>query len=107
MPARPELAGGQFLVADVEQKKRLHAVDLALVAAIKLVLDHVEQLTMQPLHEVERLEIDFAQYACAVERLRDLRFGQCRHFIFPSRFSQDPPIVKGKTNPHFLKGRKN
>ena len=47
--ARAQLARRQFLIAHIEQQQRLHAVDLALVTAVELVLDDVEQLPVQPL----------------------------------------------------------
>src|ERR1043166_5721928 len=46
--ARAQFAGGQFLVADVEQQQRLHRVDIGAAAAIELVLDDVEQTSVQP-----------------------------------------------------------
>src|SRR5262249_26284571 len=61
MAARAQLAGGQFLVADVEEKQRLDAVDFALAAAIKLVLDYIQKLAVQTLHQTQTLEITRAK----------------------------------------------
>src|SRR5262245_25597858 len=55
--ARAQLAGGQLLLADVEQKQRLHCVDVGAAAAVELVLDDVEQAAMQPLDQSQSLEI--------------------------------------------------
>ncbi len=44
MAPRAQFARGQFLIADIEQQQRLDGIDLALVAAIQFVLDHVEQV---------------------------------------------------------------
>ena len=57
MAARAQLARGQFLLADVEQQQRLHAVHVGLADALEFVLDHVEQLAMQPLDEIQALKI--------------------------------------------------
>src|SRR5690349_19982684 len=77
MAARAELARGQLLVADVEEQQRLHTVDLMLVAAIQLVLDHVQQLTMQTFNQIESFEIVLAERLRAVERRSCLRTGLC------------------------------
>ena len=55
--AGAQLAGGQFLVADVVEQQSLHRVDVGAAAAVELVLDDVEQPAMQPLHHVEGFEI--------------------------------------------------
>src|SRR5512135_145101 len=75
--ACPQLARREFLIADVEQQQCLYAVDLPFVTAIKLVLDDVEQLAMQPFDEVERLEIELRLNLSAFERR--LRSGKCCH----------------------------
>src|ERR1043166_4283914 len=56
--ARAQFAGGQFPVADVEQQQRLHRVDVGAAAAIELVLDDVEQTSVQPLDQSQGLEIE-------------------------------------------------
>src|SRR6185437_3502404 len=84
-----QLAGRQFLIADIEQQERLDAVDLAFVAPVKLVLDDVEKLAMKPFNEVERFEIEFRFDPRAFEH-SCLRFGKCRHWILPTR---GPTIV--------------
>ncbi len=56
--AGAQLAGGQFLVADVVEQQRLHRIDVGAAAAIELVLDDVEQSAMQPLDQGEGLEIE-------------------------------------------------
>ena len=63
-----QLARRELLIADIEQEKSLNAVDLAFVAAIQFILDHIEQLPMQSLDEVERLQIEFCFNACAFVR---------------------------------------
>src|SRR5208283_2354089 len=55
--ARAQLAGGQLLVADVEQQQRLHGVDVGAAAPIELVLDDVEKAAMQPLDHRQGLKI--------------------------------------------------
>ena len=47
--ARAQLAGGQFLVADIVQKQRLHRIDVGAAAAIEFILDDVEQSAVQTL----------------------------------------------------------
>src|SRR6266702_1146451 len=66
--ARAQLAGGQLLVADVIEQQRLHRIDVGATATIELILDHVEQAAVQPLHqsqcfEIERLHRSFARSA--------------------------------------------
>src|SRR6187402_500167 len=46
-----QLAGGQFLVADVVQQQRLNRIDIGAAAAVELVLDDIEQTAMQALHQ--------------------------------------------------------
>jgi hypothetical protein len=48
-----QLARRQFLVADIVEQQRLHAVDVVASAALELVLDHVKKPPVKPLHEVE------------------------------------------------------
>ena len=78
--AGTQFAGGQFLVADIEQQQRLHGINLALVAAIQFVLDDIEKLAVKPLNQIEGFEIMLAYGRCAFQRLRSLRFGHRRHF---------------------------
>src|SRR5882762_7367490 len=66
--AGAQFARGQFLVADVIEQQRLHRIDVGAAATIELVLDHVEQAAVQPLHqsqcfEIERLHRSFARSA--------------------------------------------
>jgi hypothetical protein len=65
MAAGAQFAGGQFLVADIEQQQRLHGIDLAFVAAIQFVLDDIEKLAVKPLNQVECFEIMLAYGRCA------------------------------------------
>ena len=44
--------------ADVEEKQRLHAVDVGATRAVELVLDDVEQPPMQTLDQRQRLHIE-------------------------------------------------
>ena len=55
--ARLELACGQLAFADVIEKQSLHAVEIGAAKTIELVLDHVEQQTMQPFDETQRLQV--------------------------------------------------
>ena len=91
MAAGAQFARGQFLVADIEQQQRLDRIDLALVAAIQFVLDHVEKLPVKPLNQIERFEIMLADGRSAFQRLRSARFGHCRHFTPTPRFLRSPP----------------
>ena len=90
MAARAQLARRQFLVADVEQQQRLHAVDLAFVAAVEFVLDHIEQLAMQPLDEIERLEIMLAQRPARPRALPPPA-------VWPVLSSSFPRVLRGPT----------
>ena len=83
MSPRAQLARGQFLVADIEPQQGLNRIDLALVAPIQLVLDHVKKLSMQPLNKIESLELIFAYRRRATQRHRGLRFGHRRHHHSP------------------------
>ena len=56
--AGPELARRQLRIADIEEKQRLHAVHVGAAHAVELVLDHVEQSPMEPLHQRQRIEIE-------------------------------------------------
>ena len=105
MAARAQLARRQFLIADIEQQQRLHAVDLAFVAAIQFVLDHVEQLTMQPLDEIEGLEIVLAE---RIARLRAPPLPAVWPMLSSSSpaFSRAHLLFDGKTRRGVLKGRK-
>src|SRR3984957_7636848 len=55
--ARTQLAGGELLVADIVQQQRLHRIDIGATAAVELVLDNVEQSTVETLDQGQRLEI--------------------------------------------------
>ncbi len=57
MAAGAQLAGRQFLIADVEQHQGLHAVDLEFAAPFQLVLDDIEKLPVQTFDQGQRLEI--------------------------------------------------
>ena len=57
--ARTQLARGELLVAYVVEQQRLHRIDVSPAAAIELVLDHVEQAAVQPLHQCQGLEIEW------------------------------------------------
>ncbi len=61
----------QLLIADVEQEQRLHAVDYAFVAAVELILDHIKELAMQTLDEIERFQIAWTEIPFAIELFRD------------------------------------
>ena len=58
--ARAQFAGGQFGVADVEEEQRLDGVDVRAARPVELVLDHVEQATVQAFDEVEGFQIEIA-----------------------------------------------
>lgn len=45
--AGAQLAGGQFLVADIVQQQRLNGVDVGAAAAVEFVLDDVEQALLK------------------------------------------------------------
>src|SRR6187402_2394633 len=53
-----QLAGGQFLVADVVQQQRLNRIDIGAAAAVELVLDDIEQTAMQALHQGQGFQIE-------------------------------------------------
>ena len=80
--AGAQLARGQLLVADVVEQQRLDAVDVVAAAALELVLDHVEEAAVQPLDQVQRLEIarPHRDLACRSLRLGDL-LRQVRHLM--------------------------
>src|SRR6185437_1153674 len=56
--AGAQLAGGQFLVADVIEQERLHRIDVGAAATIEFILDDIEQPAMQPLHQRQRFKIE-------------------------------------------------
>ena len=55
--ARAQLAGGEFLVADIVEKQSLNRIDVGAAASVEFVLDDVEQTTVQALDQGERLQI--------------------------------------------------
>src|SRR4029077_14141076 len=72
--------------------------------AVELVLDHVEQLTVQPLHQIEGFQIVLAQRLRAFERRRRLRFGQCRHRFTPA--CAGPTLLSDEPRSDGLRRRK-
>ncbi len=106
MTARAQFARRQFLIADVEQQQRLNAVDLAFVAAVELVLDHIEQLTMQTLNKIECFKIMLAERLCAA-RAPQLPAALANAVIAFPRFSQGPPLLCDHGRGDWLKRRKN
>src|SRR5271170_4504740 len=56
--ARAQFARGQFLVSDIIEQQRLHRIHIAAATPIKLVLDDVEQATMQSLDQCQSFDID-------------------------------------------------
>ena len=52
-----KLPRGDLIIADVEQKQRLHRVDLQHADAFEFVLDHVQQQAVQPLDQRQGLKI--------------------------------------------------
>src|SRR6266446_7623048 len=81
--ACPQLARRQFLVPNVEQEQSLDAVDHALAAAVQFILDHVEQLAVQALHEIEAFKITRPQLLRFVKLCRRSSLRQYRHAIPP------------------------
>src|SRR6266511_1167304 len=55
--ARAQLASGEILLADVVQEQRLYGIDIVAAPAVELVLDDVEQPTMQTLEQGQGFEI--------------------------------------------------
>src|SRR5262245_43183470 len=82
---RAQLAGGEILLADIVQKQRLHRIDVAAAPAVELVLDDVEEATMQPLDQSQGFEIvrtNVVEAPFALDRLH--RFGNgFQHDTFP------------------------
>jgi hypothetical protein len=52
-----QLPRRDLVIADIEQQKRLHRVDVEHADPFEFVLDHVEQQAMQTLHHRQRVEI--------------------------------------------------
>src|SRR6516162_2153262 len=82
---RAQLAGGEILLADIVQEQRLHRIDIGAALAVELVLDDVEEATMQPLDQSQSFEIvrtDVVEAPLAIDRLH--RFGNgFQHDTFP------------------------
>src|SRR5215469_868202 len=79
MTAGAQLAGGQLLVSNIKEQKRLDTVDFALIPSIKLVLDDIQQLPVQALDKTERLEIKLAERLVPLQRCSyRLRLRNCR-----------------------------
>ena len=53
----PQLAGGQFLVTDIEQEQGLHTVQIVQSFTVELILDHVKQLPVEAFHQLKKLKI--------------------------------------------------
>src|SRR6266540_3129442 len=69
---RAQLAGGEILFTDVVQEQRLHRIDVGAAPAVELVLDDVEEATMQPLDQSQSFEIvrtDVLEASLAIDRL--------------------------------------
>ena len=83
--AGAQLARRQLLVADVVEEQRLDAVDVVAAAALELVLDDVEQAAMEPLHEVQGLQIMRLHRRSLSGR--DLWTGRSSHAVFMDRLA--------------------
>jgi hypothetical protein len=64
--AGAQLTGCQFGIADIEQKKSLHRIDVGTSGAVELVLDYVEKPAMKALNKrkslhVQRLELNLGR----------------------------------------------
>ena len=81
---RAQLASGQDGVADIEEEQRLDGVDIGAAVAVELVLDDVEQAAMQPLDELQGLEVQGLQLGLLLRLRCGLMLDLRLHGICPA-----------------------